>query len=156
MVRNMDDMHNKLALNAALKYLAIRDRTTAQVREHLRKQEHPEESIEYAVERLTFRKILDDARFASNWIAERARKGYGEERIARELAGKGIGSEQSGDIEAAGSSDSAQKLAERYIRRYGTDINTKRKAYAALRRRGFTNEQAKAAINKAIFCLECN
>ncbi len=79
------------AWTAALKYLAIRARSTHEVRKVLAGRGYAAEEIATVVARLTAVRYLDDAEFARVWVSSRAQRGVaGPARLARELRAKGI------------------------------------------------------------------
>lgn len=77
------------ALEAAMKFLALRERSQQEVRQRLRRSCYDEESIARAIDNLSAHNLLSDARFAQQWVRSRSRK-YGRGRIQQELRLKGI------------------------------------------------------------------
>ncbi|HYD48295.1 MAG TPA: regulatory protein RecX [Terriglobales bacterium] len=84
----MDD-----AFHAATAFLRRRDRSTAEVRQHLQEHGCAAEDIDAAVCRLIELRYLDDGRFALS-VAERlAQRGHGPLRAQRDLARAGVPAE---------------------------------------------------------------
>jgi regulatory protein len=87
------------AWQAALKLLAVRSRSSHEVRQALDRRGYPPDEVAAVIARLTTCRYLDDAEFARTWVTARAhRAAVGPARLARELRAKGI---QEGQIAAA-------------------------------------------------------
>jgi regulatory protein len=79
------------AWGIALKLLAVRSRSSHEVRQTLGRRGCPPDDVAAVIERLTARRYLDDAEFARAWVTARAhRAAVGPARLARELRAKGI------------------------------------------------------------------
>lgn len=70
---------------AALAHLARRDFAIEELRGRLCSQGFEREAVGAAIAELTHERILDDARYAQNFVMYRARRGQGPQRIAAEL-----------------------------------------------------------------------
>ena len=82
------------AYDRAVQYLAVRPRSTAEVRRRLQEAEIDEEAIEVAIARLTEQGYLNDAEFARYWVENRQRfKPKGEQALRQELRRAGVDSE---------------------------------------------------------------
>ena len=80
-----------LVLEAALRFLEARQRSSAEVRRRLLMHGYRPDLVEGAIERLTELAMLDDAAFAQAWVESRDRARPRSERaLRRELALKGI------------------------------------------------------------------
>ena len=77
------------ALEAAVKYLTLRDRSEGEVRSRLRRACFDETVIEKVMDSLAAHHLVSDSRFADQWASARSRK-YGKSRIAQELRMKGV------------------------------------------------------------------
>ena len=77
------------ALEAATKYLAMRERSEKEVRARLRRSCYDLGVIDRVMEALTSHGLVSDSRFAEQWAFSRSRK-YGKSRVARELRMKGV------------------------------------------------------------------
>ena len=87
------------ALQLAYSYLNKRDRTEAEVRAHLSRQDLPDAEVDAAVSELLELGYLDDARYARLFVEDkRALEQWGSDRIRRSLTERGIDREL---IEAA-------------------------------------------------------
>lgn len=78
------------ALEAAMKYLALRERSEGEVRARLRRSCYDEATIQRVMDALSLHDLVSDARFAEQWVDARAKR-YGRGRIAQELKMKGVG-----------------------------------------------------------------
>ena len=78
-------------IRLAVRFLAQRDRTVAQVERFLRARGVDPPHIEQAMCRLTDLRYLDDLAYAQRWVERRlATKPMGQERLKAELQAKGI------------------------------------------------------------------
>lgn len=139
-------------LEAALRFLEARQRSTAEVRRRLLTAGYGADLVEGAIDRLAGLAILDDEAFARAWVESRDRaRPRGERAIRAELRLKGVdhatvdavlderrssgeGTEASPDVEAA------RRLLERNTRallRISDDRARRQRAYALLARHGF-------------------
>jgi regulatory protein len=100
--------------NRALNFLAVRPRSTAEVRERLRRKNVAPDLIDAVIARLNRAQYLDDAEFARYWIGERARSRPRGARLLRgELRNKGVSPAL---IEAALANFEAEAAAEHAAR----------------------------------------
>ncbi len=98
------------AWDEAVRWLALRARSTSEVGWRLRRLGYRPDEIAGVIGRLTASRYLDDAEFARSWVRSRAeRAGYGPSRLRRELRDKGID-----EAEIAGAL--AELTAERDVR----------------------------------------
>jgi len=79
------------ARERALRFLALRDRSCQELRFRLQQAGFPVDVADETVAWLVDLGYLNDARFAASYVAEKARGGWGDRRIAAELAQKGVG-----------------------------------------------------------------
>jgi SOS response regulatory protein OraA/RecX len=85
------------ARTAAIRLLARRELSAAQVKERLLRRGHPEHAADEAIVRLQDSGLIDDARVARAFARTRTTvKRFGRERIVRELHGMGIDRETAG------------------------------------------------------------
>ncbi|MFP2507427.1 regulatory protein RecX [Enterobacteriaceae bacterium RIT711] len=151
-------------LDKATRILAMRDHSEQELRRKLSAQptfpgkpkteEDPftPEDIEKVIAWCYEHRWLDDAQFASRFIASRSRKGYGPQRIRQELQGKGIARDLS---EAAMENceidwqEMARDIAER---KFGEQLPTEWKERAKVQRylqyRGFYMEDIQAVYSR--------
>ena len=77
------------ALEAAMKFLALRERSEAEVRARLRRSCYDGEVIERVMAALSSHALVSDSRFAEQWAYSRSRK-LGKRRVGLELRMKGV------------------------------------------------------------------
>ena len=78
-------------IRLAVRFLAPRDRTVAQVERFLQSRAVASSHIEPAIHRLKDLRYLDDLAYAQRWVEKRlATKPMGQERLKAELQAKGI------------------------------------------------------------------
>jgi regulatory protein len=130
------------AYQQALLFLSYRARSTAEIRQNLRKHEIPPEVIEQTVERLKAERLADDDQFAKAWVENRSTfRPRSRRALAVELRQKGIPDEavQSAlsDVnEETLAYDAASKRARRLESLEWNDFRTKLSEFLA--RRGFS------------------
>lgn len=139
----------------AVKYLAVRARSEAEVKAHLLKHGHDEESIKIAMEDLKERGLLGDEALSKSWAAELATKGRSgrtmalhklmERGIPKDLAEASVESVWSEVDEGATASNLLQKRLRAAPARLN-DRNEIVKSARFLRSRGYGTE----AISKAL------
>ena len=137
------------ALEAAMKFLALRERSQQEVRSRLRRSCYDEGTIARVLDALALHDLVSDTRFAERWVGCRARK-YGRGRIAQELKQKGVdgdGVRQALELlpekeEFARAREQARKLQ----KRLRGDAN---KITQALARRGYSWALARRAAEAA-------
>ncbi len=147
----MDSEKLEAARKVAFRFLGVSARSVSEIEKRLLKAEFEPEIIQSVVQEAAERGWLDDTKFASDWIEDRAdRKGYGKTRLKQELRGKGLDSET---IEAALEEIAPEAEAERArqtaearwakMHRDGMDSATvyaeKQKLMQFLMRRGFSH-----------------
>ena len=149
-------------LDAALRFLEMRQRSVAEVRRRLTGAGYRPDLVDGAIERLLALGILDDEAFTSAWVESRDRaRPRGERALRRELLVKGVerdvvdaameerrpepGGEDDPDIAAA------RRLLARHARmldRLADPRERRQRAYALLARNGFDLELA-ASLSRA-------
>lgn len=155
------------AMQTALGFLRERARTEHEIREKLTKKEFDEDIISYVVGRLRALGVLDDTRFAKEWVQARVKKALGARRIRQELRRKGLSDadiaealalitedEDSDDSDSISniSRNSAAVFARRAVRRLDgqPDAVVMRKITQALVRRGYSWQDARGAALSAM------
>jgi regulatory protein len=118
----------------ALRLLARREYTTAEIRSKLADRDFAPDEIESAIASLTAERALDDRRVAASYVASAAKtRGRGRLRIERELAARGLDPAVIREALADLSADDERAAVERYVQRR----RARRPLAAAERRRLF-------------------
>lgn len=138
------------AYELALRALSYKERTESELREWLAAREVGEAEIEEVIALLAEAGAIDDAGFARRYAEDkRSLAGWGPERIAKSLEGRGVAREQ---IEAALAGEDAAGQLERAIDlltargiRCESDRDRER-ALGLLVRRGYALELAYEAV----------
>jgi len=149
----------EIVLAAALRFLEVRQRSTAEVRRRLTTAGYREDLVAGAIERLTELGMLDDAAFAQSWVESRDRaRPRGERALRSELARKGIDRQvtdetltQRDATDPGADAEAARRLLERHARaleRVADPRARRQRAYALLARNGFDSETAVEAITR--------
>ena len=137
------------ALEAAMKFLALRERSRQEVRARLRRSCYDEETIARVLDTLCLHDLVSDPRFAEQWVHHRARR-YGKRRIAQELRMKGIsGQEAQQALDALPDEEEfrqATEQARKLSRKFHGD---QQKIAQALVRRGYNWSAARKAAAAA-------
>ena len=137
------------AQRAALRALARRAHARSDLRRRLLQKQHPPAAVDVALERLSAAKLLDDARFAFDYAAAKARRGRGPARLARDLQAQGVerriaeeAVRQSLAAEGFDVAEAVQALVEKRSRQLAglPPLVRKRRLVAFLKRRGFAGE----------------
>ncbi len=84
---------NKLfgeALKKIFRYLSFRQRSKKEVFEYLQKKGYGKNLISEVIEYLESSQLVDDHKFAEEWIFNRSKKGNGSYKLRHELRNKGI------------------------------------------------------------------
>ena len=155
-----------VVLEAAARFLEVRSRSVAEVRQRLTRAGYRPDLVEGAIERLSELTMLDDDAFARAWVESRDRaRPRGERAIRRELALKGVdrvtvdlvlderreatATIPAGDAAAGSPDDSAatRLLARnaRSLARIGDPRQRRQRAYALLARHGFDPDTCREA-----------
>jgi regulatory protein len=147
------------AIEAALRAVARKERTVAELRGWLEAHGFEAGDIEAAVERLRVLGQLDDDRFARRYAEDkRDLNGWGPERIAEALAARGVDPEAiTAALTAAPDGEVEAERAADLIRSRGApprDERARARAFAYLRRRGYPAEVAYDAVRRAEGGLE--
>lgn len=141
------------AYERALRFLAPRPRSTAEVRQHLAKKKIAAEVIESVVTRLTDAGLLDDVAFAHYWVENREQfKPRAARALRFELRRKGLS--QTDITAAVGTVDEQASAAHAARARAPRWQGLERRAFldkltAFLARRGFAYTVAKTAAERA-------
>ena len=146
-----DDLGSALGL--AYRHLGRRDRTEAEIRAHLHRQQVPDGVIERCVAELIEQRYLDDRRFAERFAEDRRRlDGWGTERIHRRLLELGVAGETVDGVLAAGvigdDREAAVAVLRERVGRAPDDERGRQRALALLVRRGYDLDLAYEVVRK--------
>lgn len=83
-------LEGRVAFAMVTEMLSRRDHAETELRRKLRLYGFRDEEISFALDRARSRRYVDDGRFASYFIEERMRRGWGPRKIEAELKTKGI------------------------------------------------------------------
>jgi regulatory protein len=149
-------------MDRALRLLAVRGRSTVEISRALtRARERPRpEDVHWVVQTLTERGYLDDARFADQFVRDRAAaRGWARQRMRQELRRRGV---KAADTDAAFETasedavvddEAAAQAAAAKWRRTHTSRDPERdrqRLYGFLARRGFDPDVIRAAMRMAL------
>lgn len=132
------------AYDVAVRYLAMRPRSVAEIHRHLRGKRFDDDAIAKAVDKLRAQRYVDDDAFARFWLEQRERfRPRGDRGLRSELLGKGIARDVVDVVlgERAPDADveQAKHALSRPMTRWATlaPAERKRKIHAYLAARGF-------------------
>jgi regulatory protein len=146
-----------LVLEAALRFLESRQRSTVEVRTRLNRAGYRPDLVEGAIDRLTDLGMLDDAQFARLWVESRDRaRPRGRRALGAELSRLGVDREtasavldERADAATDRGGDADEAAAELLVARHARDLQRvadprlrRQRAYALLARNGFDPETA--------------
>jgi regulatory protein len=142
------------ALASALKAIGRKERTEAEMREWLAVRGHDSDEIDRVLDYLIENLAVNDERFATEYTADKRRlAGWGRDRIEATLLRRGIAPETvESALDAGDEGESEVDRATRVLVERGAaveDPDDRRRAMGLLARRGFSAEDAYAAIRKA-------
>lgn len=143
------------AMDKAVTLLSMRARTEKEIIDSLRQNTYPEEVIARVMQRLTEAGYINDADFAAQFFSSRLSRGLGSRRIRMELRKKGVSADTIDDtitaLDAEDIFSSAIKTAEKAARGKNlSDRADRQKVLAALARRGYDYDIARAALDAVL------
>lgn len=149
-----------LVLEAALRFLEARQRSTAEVRRRLLTHGYRPDLVDGAIDRLGELGMLDDEAFAKAWVESRDRaRPRGERALRSELRTKGIDKaivEATMDERELERPDADEEAGRRLLERHASALARvpdprarRQRAYALLARNGFDPETA-ASLTRSI------
>ena len=138
------------ALEAAMKFLALRERSEQEVRLRLRRSYYDEAVIQKVLDTLSLHDLVSDGRFAEQWVHSRSRK-YGKNRITQELHIRGItGQQAQAALDAVPEEEEYQRCleqAKKLSRKFQFDP---KKIAQSLMRKGYSWTMARRAAQEAV------
>lgn len=149
------------AMNDVIRFLATRARSILEVRQKLISKGYNEQLIDLVLYKLEKEGLIDDEQFAREWIRTRIQRQYGSTRILWELKRKGVCDATAAqslaqvlnDIKGDTDNDMIVLLAGKMLRRVRNEPDSNkavRKVLSAMVRRGFSYQDANAAIQAAL------
>ncbi len=147
-----DDPAERAVLAACHKALAGAQITTSELHRKLAKAGFEPDEISFGIDRCTSAGLLDDERYASQWVESRVRRGHGPARIRQDLAKRGVDRvlvdaalAEHADHDAL--ADAAIEAARRKFARVDLEDRASRaKALRWLLGRGYSSSHADAAL----------
>jgi regulatory protein len=134
---------------AAVQLLGRRDFASGELREKLTSQGYDKDLVAEAVDELVAERIVNDARFAENFVAYHGNRGQGPVRISSDLRALGFGAEAI-DIAMQSGPDWRARAREARIRKFGPEPAEswaeKGKQARFLQYRGFSSDHIRAAL----------
>lgn len=143
------------AHRAAQRAIARRAHARFDLRRRLLQKQHPPDAVDAALERLSAAGLLDDARFAVDYAAAKARRGRGPSRLARDLQAQGVDRRVAEEAvrtslaaEGVDPGDAVRALAEKRAQQLAAlpPVVRKRRLVAFLVRRGFQGSDIRTAV----------
>lgn len=146
------------AWRTVLRSLERRSFSTGELRRRLRQKGHPPAAIEFAIQRATEHRLLDDQAFALNFVQSRAGRGRGPARLRQDLRALAV---PEAFVEAALKAqwpepdtalDLAEHLAARRARQLGPiprDVK-RRRLLGFLARRGFSGSRVVELVRRIL------
>jgi regulatory protein len=135
---------------AALALLAGRDFARRELARRLSDRGYPEPLVEQVIESLASERLIGDERFAGQFVTQRAARGQGPLRIRQELAQRGVPAETVEQALEQAGEDWTGRAREVRRKRFGAalpaDFRERAKQARFLQYRGFSGEQARAAL----------
>ncbi len=145
-------------------FLRFRNRSTKEVRDYLKKVSYRRKVlgkeelspliIDLVVEKIKEKKLIDDSKFAREWVLARRNKFKGDIAIYEELTQKGINREIIEEVldSKIDASFLASKALEQKVRSWRdlSDRELFTKGVAFLMRRGFSYQVSKATVEKLL------
>ena len=147
------------AREAALRLLAVRPRSAAELARRLRMKGYGPEVAEEVIGRLRELGMMDDAAFAGMLVRDRVRlRPQGTRRLANELRQKGVDEEtaraairETMEGEETDDRDLARRAAEKWRPRAGEEPErARRRLHGFLARRGFDGETIREVIDETL------
>ena len=152
-MKNRRPLDESAARDSALRALARREHSAAELKSKLTRRGHDEQTAVGIVERLAGYGLQSDGRYAEMLARNRMQQGYGPLRIEAELAAAGID-----DAEAAAAiaelecdwGERARQVCRRKFKSAPADAADWQRQYRFLAARGFESEQIRAALKGGV------
>lgn len=143
------DSERVRAFDKALSFVTKSKKTKKQVKDYLYKKGYTEQTVESVIEKMQDYRFVDDGDFAESYVKSYS-KNKGKKLIEMELKLKGVSeSDVKLAIEDIGDqTDSAVKIAEKYLKNREKDKQNILKCYKYLLFKGFEYDVAKSAVER--------
>lgn len=135
----------------ALKLLSYRSRTVSELANRLALKGYNDKVIKKVLAHFESLGLLDDRKWADDRMSYYLQRGYGRIGIKHALQVKGINKNMAETALESLSIDTEIEAGLKFIKKkYGFhfDLKTKKRAFEALRRRGFSSEAIKVVLKK--------
>ena len=137
---------------AAFALLARRDFCIAELTQQLQQRGYAVQSIQQAVAGLTDERLLDDARYAENYVHAHAQRGQGPRRIRQDLLSAGV-DEPLVESALTADRDWAALARDLRVRKFGpespADWPERARQMRFLQYRGFSNDHIHSALGNS-------
>jgi len=135
-------------LDKALRWLAIRPRSTWELQDYLRRNQVDKAEAKVVIDKIMSYGYIDDLKFAQSWVgSRRALKAVSIRRLRQELAQKHVASEIIKQVLAEDQTDELTVLRELIERKqHQSRYADKEKLIAYLARQGFSYSDIKEAL----------
>jgi regulatory protein len=143
------------AHRAALRAIARRAHARIDLRRRLLQKQHPAGAVDSALDRLSAAGLLNDAQFAADYAAAKARRGRGPARLVRDLQVQGVERRVAEDAvrtslaaEGVDPAEAVRALAEKRAKQLAglPPVVRKRRLVAFLVRRGFSGGEIREVV----------
>jgi len=143
------------AHRAALRAIARRAHARVDLRRRLLQKQHPAAAVDHALDRLSAAGLLNDAQFAADYAAAKARRGRGPARLVRDLQAQGVERRVAEDAvrtslaaEGVDPAEAVRALAEKRAKQLAglPRVVRKRRLVAFLMRRGFNGGEIREVV----------
>ena len=142
-------MDARAARVAALDALARRDHASTDLRRKLRDKGYDGSIVDALIERLIAERLLDDGRYLHNFVAYRAARGQGPNRVRADLRKLGLQTPEA-ESSLGDYPDWIPHLKKARQKKFGTSLPTnyadRQRQSRFLAYRGFTGAQIRAAL----------
>jgi regulatory protein len=126
---------------AAMNLLARREHSLHELRQKLRRRFPDESVLALELARLQDENLQSDQRYAESYLRQRSARGYGPQRVRREMRDKGLPDEQIADAFAATEVDWCELAAQVMRKKFGaapaTELKEKARRLRFMQYRGF-------------------
>ena len=143
------------AHRAALRAIARRAHARIDLRRRLLQKQHPAAAVDHVLDRLSAAGLLNDAQFAADYAAAKARRGRGPARLVRDLQAQGVERRVAEDAvrtslaaEGVDPAEAVRALAEKRAKQLAglPPVVRKRRLVAFLVRRGFNGGEIREVV----------